>query len=749
MTTSELQTISPLTVALPCPAPGEVLTSAQWTTLLALADTVIPAIESSPSNPLKALVLPGQGYKTTVDLLQARANPSIDQKLPKQYLKENASSIPAFKALLRRSVNENVNSDARKGMSFLLSALNTRAGCFVLTQSPVLFHLQPVHVREQILFNWSKSYISVLRTGYKSLTLLLKQTWLKASPTLRPLLNLPHTPVHGTPGKGFDYEFLQFLPGSEPEIIDTDVIIVGSGCGAAVCAKNIAESGFRVIVVDKGYHFGPEYLPMNELEGQMHFLQDGGLAISDDSSTTVVAGEVFGGGGTINWSASLQLQEIVRQEWANTGLPFFTSSEFQKCMDRVSNRMGVSADHIKQNFGNRMLLEGARQLGYSAKAVPQNTGGSTHYCGYCSYGCGSGGKQGPTVSFLPDAANAGARFIEGFDVKTILFEGQKERKAIGVRGIWTSRNQHFGRESNRTGRDVIIKAERVIVSCGTLQSPLLLRRSSLSNPQLGRNLHLHPVSFLGAIWDEESRPWEGGILTSICSDFENLDHKGYGVKLEATAMHPGSWLAFHPWLGGLDWKLFCAKHKNMTGYICIARDKGSGRVYADPGNGRCRIDYSPTSDDRKHILEGLVGLAKIMYVAGAKEIFVASLGIPRFIRTSHTLDANPLSDGINDPSFQAWLEELRKHGLPSPETTFTSAHQMGTCRMGSNPANSVVDQNGKVWGTQNLYVADASVFPNASGVNPMITNMGICDWISRNLSKDFQREKEKAAMAKL
>jgi choline dehydrogenase-like flavoprotein len=55
--------------------------------------------------------------------------------------------------------------------------------------------------------------------------------------------------------------------------------------------------------------------------------------------------------------------------------------------------------------------------------------------------------------------------------------------------------------------------------------------------------------------------------------------------------------------------------------------------------------------------------------------------------------------------------------------------------MSSTASTGVVDPSGKVWGTEGLYVADASVFPSASGVNPMVTNMAISDWISRGIAK--------------
>ncbi len=54
-----------------------------------------------------------------------------------------------------------------------------------------------------------------------------------------------------------------------------------------------------------------------------------------------------------------------------------------------------------------------------------------------------------------------------------------------------------------------------------------------------------------------------------------------------------------------------------------------------------------------------------------------------------------------------------------------TAHQMGTCRMGADPKNAVVDGNHEVYGVKGLFVCDGSVFPGASGVNPMLSIMGL------------------------
>ncbi len=184
----------------------------------------------------------------------------------------------------------------------------------------------------------------------------------------------------------------------------------------------------------------------------------------------------------------------------------------------------------------------------------------------------------------------------------------------------------------------------------------------------------------------------------------------------------------------------------MTGHISLVRDRDSGRVYPDPVDGRLRMAYTPSAFDARHALEGVLAAAKILYVAGASEIIFTTAGIPIFVRDEDTTNAG---EGINNAKFQAWLELVRRKGANAPDTVYGSAHQMGTCRMGNKERNSVVDPTGQVWGTEALYVADASVFPSASGVNPMVTNMAISDWISRGIAKGLRKEERVGEGARL
>lgn len=131
-----------------------------------------------------------------------------------------------------------------------------------------------------------------------SITRIAKVCFAQTDPLFRELSGYTEVSDDYKPGPSFDFDFMQFEAGSEIETVDTDVVIVGSGCGGAVCAKVLSEAGHKVIVVDKGYHFPSSQLPMTA-EAGVRFLYEGNGAIqSVDGSVTMLAGSCWGGGGT-------------------------------------------------------------------------------------------------------------------------------------------------------------------------------------------------------------------------------------------------------------------------------------------------------------------------------------------------------------------------------------------------------------------------------------------------------------------
>lgn len=119
----------------------------------------------------------------------------------------------------------------------------------------------------------------MLRQLQRSLVLLFKQNWLKCSSNVPKVLGFPRIPVNSKLGDGFEYEFIQIPPGSSPEVIETDVIIVGSGCGAGVTARNLAEAGHSVIVAEKSYYWAPTHFPMTDAEGWSHLFMNGAFIL--------------------------------------------------------------------------------------------------------------------------------------------------------------------------------------------------------------------------------------------------------------------------------------------------------------------------------------------------------------------------------------------------------------------------------------------------------------------------------------
>ncbi|KAF4447681.1 hypothetical protein F53441_8827 [Fusarium austroafricanum] len=694
-----------ISIGLPEGPSSEPLPESQWQVMMAIMDTIIAPCPEDTVSPLQKNTILSTCDASTFDA----------------FLAERPSNMPLFQDILKRLL-ANLPADKLSGIGTLCSLLDNRAAVLLLTGGFTLFSELSLQDRTLVLNSWRTSSFATLRVLFKQLSIIGKHVYLRSSSLFSQVVGFPSTPTGWRPVETYPFEFIRFNDSENHIQPDTDVVIVGSGCGAGV-ARTIATAGYRVLVVDKGYHFETSSLPLDPDAGYFHLFEQGGLVASEDGSISTLAGSCFGGGGTVNWSACLQLQNTVRDEWADErGLEFFKSSKFQAHLDSVCEHMGVSNKPINHNHGNSVLLEGGRRLGYSVKQVPQNTGHGEHQDGHCALGCWMGQKKGPVNGWFPDAARCGAKFISGLHIDKVVFRERDGKKvAHGVAGIWKSRG-----DTNTTARSITINSKRVVISAGSLCSPIILNNSGLTNKHIGRNLHLHPTSFVAAVFEHETRPWEGGILTSVVSSFDNLDGHGHGVRLERPAM--------------LNYKALISKYRHMEAYIAITRDRDSGHVIADPVRGTPRLVYIPSKFDASSNLRGMIALAKILYSQGALEIHPVLPGFQPFVREKEILEDEFSASSATDARFWQWLKEMEAHGNKTPDTPYGSAHQMGTCRMSAKEADGVVDEFGRVWGCENLIVSDASVFPSASGVNPMVTTMAISEHISSTLTKDLAED---------
>lgn len=504
---------------------------------------------------------------------------------------------------------------------------------------------------------------------------------------------------------------------SKDHAIECDVVIVGSGSGGGVAAAVLAKAGFKVVILEKGGYKARHDLGLMEAESIRNLYEEKGLVRTEDQNMTIFAGSTVGGGSAVNWAASFRTPDHVLREWTQTlGLEIFGSPRYREAMDRVCERLGVQEDCEEENLQNAVLRKGCEALGFHVGNIPRNAT-ADHYCGWCNFGCRKGTKQATSETWLVDAAGAGAVILTRCSAHRVLQtpnSGRKDRKAIGVVA-----------KIGDTERQVFIRAQATVVASGALRTPPLLHASLLENPHIGKNLHLHPVQIVWGYFPPgtaaQGTCYEGGIMTAFSNETAAWDTTGYGAILQTPILHPGTFASIMPWRSGSHFKKTMLNFSRTCSIIVLLRDMGSGSVAAKE-DGSLSIDYKLRSDDEDRAREGVEKGLRVLAAAGAVEIGSHHQDLESF-------KISPSSTSIHEKDFEEYVSRVgKKDGAP-----LYCAHQMGSCRMGKNSAESAVDENGESWEVEGLYVADGSVLPTALGINPMITIQSVAFCIAQNV----------------
>lgn len=479
--------------------------------------------------------------------------------------------------------------------------------------------------------------------------------------------------------------------------LSCDVCIIGSGAGGGVASAALTAAGKDVIVLEAGSYFDDADFDGAELGGFQRLYAEGGFASTADHSVGLLAGECFGGGTIINYCTSFRTPDDVRAEWAAVGVPWFTGDEYTRSLDAVCLRLSVNLDHNRVSAREEILERGLRALGWHAAAMPRNVIGCEQgrVCGYCGYGCSIGAKQTTTKTWLADAQAAGARFFVETRVQRVRIEAGV---ATGVEA------------QSRGGHRVSVRCKAVVIACGAIHTPALLLRSGLHNEHIGRHLHLHPVSNVCGVFDEEIRPWEG-TMQAIYSDEHRFLTGNYGVKYETTALQPVIAVAVLPWREPRHYRSLLGKLSNTVGIGVLLRDRDGGRVDIDR-EGHPVSHYALSNFDRAHLRHGFISAARILEAAGARLIFS-----PHAKWCAYETAPSGKASG----SLDSFTHAMDSAGWDSGRLALFSFHIMGTARLGGSHKTSATNPEGQTWEVRNLYVMDGSSFPSASGVNPMIS----------------------------
>ncbi len=575
-------------------------------------------------------------------------------------------------------------------------------------------HLAPDDA-EKMLLRWSNSPVAALRQGFhalKKLTAFLvygysdettpNPTWaaigypgpLPKPPleTIRPIVPLTIT---------------------QDTTLSCDVVIVGSGAGGGVVAGELAEAGFDVLVIDKGKYGSEQDFTQREAEMIAAYYEAGGTYSTKDASVSIFAGSCLGGGTTINWSAALRTPDYVLEEWAtNHANPHFLTPKYQRSFEAIEAATHVDTQESNHNPQNQALERGAKALGYHTTIIPRNSNGCAAHeckeCGYCSLGCRNGTKMGVLKTYLERAQAKGARFLVETEVENVVI---REGRAVGV-------------VAHTQGKTVTVNAKFVVVASGSIHTPALLMRSGLQHPHIGKHLHLHPTVCVAGIYAEPMRAWWGNMMTSLSNEVAQTTGN-WGAKLETPPIHSGLLAMALPWLSGKAHKEGMLKAEHVGAFIVLTRDRDGGSITLDK-RGRPVAHYHISNFDLAHLQRGVAEAARIHLQAAAEELYFP-----------HNHQA-PFNLKQGSQALEATLREMPSWKWRPNDFPLFSAHQMGTCRMGGNRQTHPVSPEGETYEVKNLFVADSSPFPEASGANPMLSIQAMAHFTAQGLKSRFR-----------
>jgi choline dehydrogenase-like flavoprotein len=480
-----------------------------------------------------------------------------------------------------------------------------------------------------------------------------------------------------------------------------DYVVVGSGAGGAVAAHTLAKAGFSVAMVEEGPWIRTRDFGESVYDAFRHMYRDAGTQVCEGRSyIPLIQGRCVGGSTVMNSAIAHRTPDDVLAEWHDRfGLgEHITGEALAPHFDALEHELNVHAvadDVLGEN--NRLFLDEASAEGLPARKMHRYEKGCRG-SGRCVTGCPNAAKQGMNVSYVPWALTLGARIFCSCRVERVLVE---DGRATGVLAHTTSDEGDVEGKARPT-RTVRLHARRgVLVAASTIQTPNILRRSGIRARALGEHFQCHPGYGLGGVFDAPVTMTFGATQGAECTHLRRTER----IKLETIAMAPELAAVRIPGIGRELMRNF-GVFSNLAVWAVVIRAEAEGSVRPGWG-GRDKVKLSLTPADIRRARKGTAMLARMMFEAGAREVWPGIYGLPSVIRS------------IDD------VKLIEDASLDSRMWSFITTHPFGAARMGVDPKTSVVGPDFQTHEAKGLYVVDSSVFPTNLGVNPQHSIMGM------------------------
>jgi choline dehydrogenase-like flavoprotein len=519
-----------------------------------------------------------------------------------------------------------------------------------------------------------------------------------------------------------------------------DVIIIGAGAGGGFAAAQLADRGRRVLLIERSRPFSNADLRGNHLQGKRQELFDvtagpgrGSPRVLErsDGSTELLSGAGSGtayglvamtlGGGTRVWQAMAWRFLVEDFAMATTyGVPEastlvdwpFDYEELEPYYERVEWELGVAGDSrasagtraprkldlpmpaVRDNGLRRPYAAAASRLGWETSPVPLAINSVPHDgrpacvgCPQCvGHACPVDAKNGTHNTVIPRAlATGNCDLLMATQAVEIFSDGRG--RAHGVRAF---------HDVNGAVTELTIRAKQIVVAAGALETPRLLLASRLGNEWVGRNHHSHAGAAAFTIEAPIRKEYVGPGHSISTLDFVHRGGApwGGGVIFDLPVTLPVVKAAMGRTLAAA----FGPEHTRWMRYSPLPL--GAMSMVQEIPHQLSRVSIDPVVRDRYG-----------MPVARLRgEAHPASAEAAEFMRARCV----------------EWVTELGGLNVSSnsyPGGSRGAEHSAGTVRMGHNPASSAADAQGRVHGTDNVFVADASLHPTNGGFNPGLTAM--------------------------
>jgi len=428
-----------------------------------------------------------------------------------------------------------------------------------------------------------------------------------------------------------------------------------------------------------------------------------------DGSVYIMMGRAVGGSTAMYTGVTFRVPDDVLDQWAVPGL---TPADLKPRYERLEQELNVhepGPDYVNDN--NRLFKEGCEKLGWPCETIHLNLRDCDQN-GYCNIGCVSGGKQGTLEVQIPRAVQAGVTLAPNCQVQRVQDHSLIAEVLPAPPGTEPGPYPVGPLE---------VSAKLIVLAAGCPGTPALLLRSQLPRLSdcLGRFITVHPAMTVFGIYPRPIKNYRGFPKTYYTGKFS----ASRGYYLETCFYYPLSTAkSLDGW--GESHRSLMRRYNRFMSIIILHHDPAlpENRVVANAKS--TKLNYRLHPSTIQALTHAQVSSSQIFFAAGCESVHMPCADQPELIK----------AEAEKDPGCFIHAENF----IPA-KTTVSSAHPQGGCRMGTDPKTSITDPHGRVHGYPWLRVADSSLFPKSSHVNPYLTIMALADRVADGIFAD-QRE---------